>query len=313
MKIHSFYQPRLLNGEHRSMNEEAIAIVVKFDPYAMNIQTQLADLQQALAVEDVALGRVTKNPYTDALHAADLERDNTLRGMIRVLEGNLHHPDPAIRDASESLLALPQMTPETASRGHEEEEALINILLGHLNGDYAAQVAVAGISLWINRLAEQNAEVNRLQGMVFASTAANEGMSVKDARKATDLAYNTMVNRLNALIEITPESYAAFVAEFNVMVKFYETAIKERAAHNRHKQKNLADANISSIADQIYTGDRLSPRVQVFFQSAALTEDKDFTVEYANNIEVGTANVTIKGKGAYVGKKQTTFNIVREI
>jgi hypothetical protein len=294
------------------MVEETINMVIKFNPVAMQIQQQLSEVQQALAVEDTALGRIAKNPYTDPLHAADTERDDSLRGLSNVLKGNLHHPDPAIRIASEELLAIPQLTPSISARGYEEEEALLNILLNHLIGDYAMQVATAGVNAWVSQLAEQNAEVQRLHALAYAATAAVSGVSVKNARKAADAAIDVLITRLNALIEIDGMgTFDAFITEYNVMTKYYETLIHERQTRNRHKQRNLADADISSIADQPYSGDRLSPRVQVFYKGVALVEDRDFTVEYANNINPGTASVTIRSKGAYTGKKATTFNIVR--
>jgi hypothetical protein len=293
------------------MTEETVNMVVKFNPVAMQVQPQLSDVQQALAVEDIALGRIAKNPYTDPLYEADSERDDNLRGLSNVLKGNLHHPDPAVRIASEELLAIPQLDPAIAHRGYEEEEALLNILLNHLTGEYATQVTTAGVDVWVTHLAAQNAEVQRLHALAYAATAAAAGISVKDARRGTDKALDALTNRLNALIELDGVgAFDAFITEYNVMVKYYETLIRERQTRNRHKQQNLADADISSIADQPYSGDRLSPRVQVFYRGNALVEDRDFTVEYANNINPGTASVTIRGKGPYTGKKITTFNII---
>ena len=41
-----------------------------------------------------------------------------------------------------------------------------------------------------------------------------------------------------------------------------------------------------------------------------LTENVDYTVSYSDNIEVGTATVTIKGKGSFASSIKTTFEIV---
>lgn len=43
-----------------------------------------------------------------------------------------------------------------------------------------------------------------------------------------------------------------------------------------------------------------------------LIQDKDFTVTYENNIAVGTATLTIQGKGDYSGMKSATFKITGE-
>ena len=44
-----------------------------------------------------------------------------------------------------------------------------------------------------------------------------------------------------------------------------------------------------------------------------LIEDKDFIVDYSNNIEPGTATVTTKGIGNYSGKVKKTFTIKKRI
>ena len=44
-----------------------------------------------------------------------------------------------------------------------------------------------------------------------------------------------------------------------------------------------------------------------------LEYDVDFTIEYTDNINVGTATATITGKGNYTGTLTTTFEIVREV
>ena len=51
---------------------------------------------------------------------------------------------------------------------------------------------------------------------------------------------------------------------------------------------------IENIADVIYTGEDLTPNVVVKDGSTTLAKDTDYTVEYADNKNVGTAKVTIK-------------------
>lgn len=70
---------------------------------------------------------------------------------------------------------------------------------------------------------------------------------------------------------------------------------------------------IKSIPDQTYTG--LSIKLpedvlQVYDGTTRLTAGVDYTVSYKNNKAVGTATVTIKGKGNYKGSETAQFNIV---
>lgn len=70
---------------------------------------------------------------------------------------------------------------------------------------------------------------------------------------------------------------------------------------------------IKSIPDQTYTG--LSIKLpedvlQVYDGTTRLTEGVDYTVSYKNNKAVGTATVTIKGRGNYKMSETAQFNIV---
>ena len=69
---------------------------------------------------------------------------------------------------------------------------------------------------------------------------------------------------------------------------------------------------IMTIQDQTYNGNYITPLVAVTAGGAVLKKDKDFTVEYADNKEVGTATVTVTGKGDYIGTAKKTFKIVKD-
>jgi len=58
-----------------------------------------------------------------------------------------------------------------------------------------------------------------------------------------------------------------------------------------------------------YSGAQILPQVSVKYQGAQLTSD-DYELIYANNINVGRASVTVKGKGKYKGNKVLYFTIL---
>lgn len=58
-----------------------------------------------------------------------------------------------------------------------------------------------------------------------------------------------------------------------------------------------------------YTGDRLTPKVTINDNDTTLELGTNYTVEYSNNVQVGIANVTIKGIGAYSGTVIKNFQI----
>lgn len=43
-----------------------------------------------------------------------------------------------------------------------------------------------------------------------------------------------------------------------------------------------------------------------------MTEDTDYTVSYEGNINIGTATLTVTGKGSYTGSVKRTFEITKK-
>lgn len=80
---------------------------------------------------------------------------------------------------------------------------------------------------------------------------------------------------------------------------------------------DIGNADIAQIPAQTYTGKALTPKpAYVKVAGRSLAEGKDYTLAYENNVEGGTAKVTVTGIGNYTGKRTLTFTIselVKEI
>ena len=69
-------------------------------------------------------------------------------------------------------------------------------------------------------------------------------------------------------------------------------------------------ASVTGIGSSYeYTGSAIAPVPTVKIGSTTLASGTDYTVSYKNNTNVGTATVTITGKGNYSGGKSITFSI----
>ena len=64
------------------------------------------------------------------------------------------------------------------------------------------------------------------------------------------------------------------------------------------------------IEDQTYTGKEIKPTQELKDKDKALIEGVDYTLSYSNNINVGTASLTITGIGNYEGSVIINFKIV---
>ena len=79
--------------------------------------------------------------------------------------------------------------------------------------------------------------------------------------------------------------------------------------------KSIANAKIASIPNQPYTGSEIEPKLSITDEdrSVELTKGTDYTVVFAKNKDIGTADVTVDGTGNYTGQLTTSFEIVDKV
>lgn len=71
---------------------------------------------------------------------------------------------------------------------------------------------------------------------------------------------------------------------------------------------SLAEIKLSKTSF-VYTGSAIKPAVVITYEDEELEEGTDFTLEFGNNTNVGTASVTVSGTGQYEGSLSANFKI----
>ena len=75
--------------------------------------------------------------------------------------------------------------------------------------------------------------------------------------------------------------------------------------------KLLSDDDISTsdVDAQLFTGAAITPAPEVSYNGTVLEKDKDYTLSYENNINVGTATINITFIGNFEGSVAKSFVI----
>ena len=117
----------------------------------------------------------------------------------------------------------------------------------------------------------------------------------KTLKKDTDytLSYSNNINAGTATITITGKG------------KFTGTTSKTFSISARA----MSDTSVANISSQTYTGNVISPLPTITYNNKTLKKDTDYTLSYSNNINAGTATITITGKGNFAGTTSKTFSI----
>lgn len=77
-------------------------------------------------------------------------------------------------------------------------------------------------------------------------------------------------------------------------------------------KKSIGIATISKVANKAYTGKEIKPNPIIRYNGRKLTKGKEYTLSYKNNKKVGTATITVKGKGDYSGSQSIRFRIIKK-
>ena len=122
------------------------------------------------------------------------------------------------------------------------------------------------------------------------------GGNVKEIRT---LAFASCENLETAVIADSVEKIAddAFDGCEKLTIYCNENSYAESYAKaNRIRVTTLI---VAPIANQSYTGKKIEPQVSVRFSDRKLTDNKEYSTEYINNLNVGTANVIVTGLGDF--------------
>ena len=87
----------------------------------------------------------------------------------------------------------------------------------------------------------------------------------------------------------------------------YETPLMKDGA------QSIQDSAVTGIEDKTYTGEALTQSPVVVLNKVTLKEGTDYELTYGNNINAGTATVTINGIGRYQSSISRTFTINKAV
>ncbi|MCR5704319.1 MAG: hypothetical protein K6G85_06820 [Eubacterium sp.] len=75
------------------------------------------------------------------------------------------------------------------------------------------------------------------------------------------------------------------------------------------KPMSIKEAKITGVEDKEYTGKAITQTPKITVENTVLVEGVDYEISYANNVNQGTATMTITGKGNYGETATVTFKI----
>jgi hypothetical protein len=310
----------LRNDAHVEFNKLLDALFVKYGPEALGIVALYAIFKALLEEEVAALDAITRSKLTEIIDRLDLERDSYWRGLVTTVRGYLRHFDPGKREAAHQLMVIFDHYGDVAHRGIEAETADIEAIHTELlKPENFVHVAALGLGDWLGNLVQTNRNLEEQLKMRYAEIGKRPDLHMRGLRTREDRTVHDIFDRVESLVNVNGEAdYKAFLSELNAVME-HEKELLAQEAGRRHHIKDLSKADhcvVEPIDVQKYTGKAITPIPKAYWReegkpTVELVFAKDFYVTYKNNVDVGTAEVTLHGKGDYKGRFDVTFNIAR--
>ena len=155
---------------------------------------------------------------------------------------------------------------------------------------------------------EAFARMDALQKLTLPSTLCHVGKNAFMGKEGANLLSEVVVP--NALAELGETAF-----KNREVTVFYVDRVTNAAAEALKAQnytvsarRSMQRAVISGLKTKTYSGTAKTQNIAVSLNKTKLAPT-DYTVSYKNNRNVGTASVTITGKGKYTGHVTRTFTI----
>lgn len=176
--------------------------------------------------------------------------------------------------------------------------------IGHYTGSVVVEVPIVES---LDRSLLSECSFDKIEDQVYTGSEIYPSVVLKNASGAEvdqamecSLRYSNNVNVGKATVSACESMY-------------YSSYIGGTSTSFNILPANINDAYFVPISDVSYTGKAIEPDVLVRFNGKTLVKGKDYDLSYSDNVKVGTAHVTVTGKGNFNGKHEITFKIVRPV
>ena len=182
---------------------------------------------------DAALKASATNPATASATDADVERDQSWRGINAYVKAMCNHPTDDVASAATEAKSLFDKYGDPTSLAQTEESGVLHNLLQDLETFDSSKRTSLALDVWITDLKTKEEAFLAAAARRTEADAARQVGIVKETRTAAEAAYRSLVDTVNALAMINGDAdYATFIEHVNAVVERQKGILKARKTRN---------------------------------------------------------------------------------
>ena len=218
------------NGSHFLFITDAVGLATADAKVKTKVTAELTALQTALKAEDDALALSKANLLSKEIKAIDAERDKHYKALRKAITFFLNHPDAELVKAAARLEQLLKDYNINPAMQLDRETGLLLNLISDLETKSAADVTALALTPVVQAMKQANDKLREVTRARANDRAVQIVGQLRQAQHASDEAYHTLVQKVNALAVVEGEAdYADFISKMNEQVKHYKQEVLTKA------------------------------------------------------------------------------------
>ena len=199
------------------------------------LETKVNEFTTAVDAFADALKASATNPATATATATDDARDASWRGSNNYLTAMCAHPDAEIAAYAAEAKSLFDKYGDPTKLAQTEESGVLHNLLQDLEALDSNKRTALNLDVWITDLkTKEDAFLAAAAERTEADAARQVGI-VKETRTASEAAYRSLIDTVNALAMINGDAdYATFIDHVNAMIDRQKAISKARTTRAKN-------------------------------------------------------------------------------
>lgn len=219
------YYQRVLDLATATLSNERNAVVLAL--YRSSVEEYRTALQQDFFREE-----------TEAMNQANRTVHRQFRGMKRLIQGMLLHPDTKIQKEAQEVMNLIKKYSDISKGSMDHRYGVLDTMMNELSTVSAEVQADLGIATWLEGLTLAIAKYKVARDVQRNERVEYQTGLVKNCRTALEENYRKLTNSVNAYaITFGEEEYTSFIEHINAMIKVEKAVLKSRATRSEAKKE----------------------------------------------------------------------------
>ena len=202
------------------------------------LETKVNEFTTAVDAFDDALKASATNPAIATATATDDARDASWRGANNYVTAMCAHPDAEIATYAAEAKSLYDKYGDPTKLAQTEESGVLHNLLQDLEALDSSNRTALNLDVWITDLKTKETAFLAAAAERTEADAARQVGIVKETRTASEAAYRSLIDTVNALAMINGDAdYATFIDHVNAMIERQKAISKSRVTRAKKEDE----------------------------------------------------------------------------